>query len=684
MEPALPLQQRQHELVAKHNSLAREYALLEEELVKKTTLVDELSVKVANTERVMKALQEERRNELALYEKEIAFYKDTIADLQRKSLRYLQQLEHGRSQSHQVSQELDDKYAKLLKSVKALQLDLELERNLKALLIDQIEYLTKERDFLLEHGAENSAPASRVASGSSVLRHEITPADFEDESDGSVHGSHMLSSLADELVEDDDYALETSSPIKSPVYKEDNFMDVAKNFQFPPSPEKLPPPQSSRLPPSPDSNVNEKHKSLPIQLKDQEDFVLSPMKLTSNANGYFDHDVSLPSRTASTSKRHLLIKPNHSRYNSHDFMPIKVEFEQQDQLYRSASAPSKELLNNLNEADEDQGGDQAEAFRKLQGLEPSKRDSLLTSSSKRSSLYTDLNILSGDITKQEIMKLKFELQSLKLHNEKLLSYIGFELQKQKKNIKKLSSRSNLRGNVEYSDAKLIEKLRDMLIQKKRVLRSVSINPILSTKLGMANKPGLFDSSLGLGLAQAPLGEEEEDDDFVFKSRFINSVADGDCDNYGFLAHHRKQSLRLFSNHTQEYLNEVDAKQPKKAKSQTFASLLANEEVSFSQFETDWEHTVEDSIDGDEEEEDDLWEDDAGSEKSSSGSEIDYDKLNTLNQLRYLIMGKEHFRKKRRSLEEPLVDENLKYKFLTVVIGITVLGLRFTAHPQQHN
>ena len=51
-------------------------------------------------------------------------------------------------------------------------------------------------------------------------------------------------------------------------------------------------------------------------------------------------------------------------------------------------------------------------------------------SSKRSSYLN-----SDEKTKQEIMKLKFELRSLKLHNEKLLSFIGFELQKQRNNLK---------------------------------------------------------------------------------------------------------------------------------------------------------------------------------------------------------------------------------------------------------
>lgn len=63
------------------------------------------------------------------------------------------------------------------------------------------------------------------------------------------------------------------------------------------------------------------------------------------------------------------------------------------------------------------------------GFDSSKRLSYdeFDLSSKRSSYLN-----ADNKTRQEITKLKFELQSLKLHNEKLLSYIGFELQNRKR------------------------------------------------------------------------------------------------------------------------------------------------------------------------------------------------------------------------------------------------------------
>ncbi|KAM9886599.1 hypothetical protein OXX79_014092, partial [Metschnikowia pulcherrima] len=163
---------------------------------------------------------------------------------------------------------------------------------------------------------------------------------------------------------------------------------------------------------------------------------------------------------------------------------------------------------------------------------PSKRDSLMTDSSKRSSFFSELNLSSGDVTKQEITKLKFELQSLRLHNEKLLSYIGFELQKQKKNIKKLSSKQNLRPKpshpMEYSDAKLIERSKEMLIHKKRVLRSVSINPILSTKYGGKRSGSSFQPLVGLGVLVTPSKTKTT---LCSGARFINSIPRDDCDDY---------------------------------------------------------------------------------------------------------------------------------------------------------
>lgn len=719
-----------HELMVKTNALMRDYSQLEEELTAKCLKIQDLQSTVSQLELALKQLYQNRDNDVCLYEKEITFYKETIADLQRKNTRLVNELDNRRVYSKSLTTESDDKYFKLLKSFKALQSDMELERNSKALLIDQIEYLSRERDFLLSHHSSPNNSNNSIAFAGHDNGNQNDPNDqinnetngkhihndSYDSDDSSVHGTRLLSSLG-EIDNMESNNIETSSPLKPPhledhlehlqsggVLDDDEELFMPQKFQFPPPSPSISTKQA--FPPSPEPLVKSaKRKSLPAKLKSSpevEDFVLSPLKLPNNhGSSYFDISTSAPS--LSTHKRYSSSKPNHTRYNSHDLVPIKVEFELQDRLVRSLSAPdkAKEYLGKLTSVDEMMSSgtvdDQRdEAFMKLNGFasSPSKRDSLLTSSSKRSSLYTDFNVLSGDITKQEIMKLKFELQSLRLHNEKLLSYIGFELQKQKKNIKKLSSRNNLRalavGNnnsnkgMEYSDAKLIEKLRNMLIQKKRVLRSVSVNPILSTKYGGGSgKRSLVESGLGLGIFPGNYVAEEDDEDFVFRSHFMNTlpqpehtVDSDDCDDYGFLKHQKNHSGRLFSHKTLEYLNEAGSgkeKQPKKFKSQTFVPQQvssSDEDIAGSEWEP---------IDGD-----------SDSEASSGSSwelesckSVEYSRLNTFNQLRYLVLGKEHFKKKPRNREEPLVDEHLKYKFLTIVIGIAIVGLRFTTSAPHH-
>lgn len=643
------LQKQYADLLVKVNTLSHDYSQLEEELSKKSGIIRELTVKIANSDKIVRSLEEERHKSADLYDKEFAYYEDSIADLRRKNQRLINELDFVRAHSQTLSDENEEKYSKLLKSCKALQSNLELEQNSKAMLIDQIEHLTKERDFLLHN------PSSE---NNSIIHHEYLGGAVSNDTDseGSVHGTHLLSCLVDDL---DGQQLDTSSPLKDSF---NNSLEMANNFQFPPPSishqyQPLRPAADGYSPPSPDPALkNSKRQSLPVQLKMEDDFVLSPLKLTTHNNtSFFDVDTSLPT-SHSTKKRYSSSKPAHSRYNSYDFVPVKVEFQQRDQ---PALAPDKEYLRKLASVEET-AGDRDTAFWKLHGYTDAilKRDSMVTSSSKRSSLLTDFNVLGNDVTKQEIMKLKFELQSLKLHNEKLLSYIGFELQKQKRNIKKLSSKQNLRP-IEYSDAKLIEKLKNMLIHKKRVLRSVSINPILSTKYDGSRKNSLFHSGMGIGLL--PSGEDDED--FVFQSHFISTCRIDDCDDYGFLNHQSKYNLRVFSAKNKEYLTEEPQRIAKKFKSQTFRPS-EDELNSFN-----W-----DSLDEDEEGE---WGD---SDSTNSGTEVDYAKLNTFNQMRYLILGKDTFRKQKK--DEALVDENLKYKFLTIVVGIAIIGIRF-AHPQQH-
>lgn len=672
-----PLQKQYQELAAKLASVTQNYSHLEEELSRKSLLVNELSLRVSGSEKVIRSLEDERHRNQDLHEKELHFYKESVEELQRRNQRISNKLELGQAQSQAVSIEIEERLAKLTKSYKVLQSNLELEQNSKALLIDQIEYLTKERDFLLENADASGLTGSNH---DSYIRHELQHHNSESESDGSVHGTRLLDLLTDDI---EAHQLETSSPMKDSF--SDNSLDMSMNFQFPPP--SIPPIESQETPLADPTLKAYKRQSLPANLRplatplEDDAFVLSPLKLANQSNSYFEQDTSLPTpNSTNTKKRYSSSKPHHSRYNSHDIVPIKVEFEQPNHQLRSASSPDKEYLRSLRTVDEDSGfvNERDEAFRKLNGETDhySKRDSVLfskrdsaiyskrdslASSSKRSSLITDFSVLGNDVTKQEIMKLKFELQSLKLHNEKLLSYIGFELQKQKKNIKKLSSKQNLRGNMEYSDAKLIENLRKMLIQKKRVLRSVSINPILSSKYEVNRKSSVIQPGVELGFRAV---DQDEDDDFVFESHFINSI--DDCDDYGFLNHESKYNLRVLSRKNQAYLNEEDRKLHKKFRSQTFRQPMSIDEVSF--IDDDYEDILHEDVENEE-------------QSSGSESEIVYSDLNTFNQIRYLIFGKGNLRNKKKS--ESLVDENLKYKFLTLAIGIVIVGIKFTSQPQQH-
>lgn len=662
------LQKQYLELATKLATITRDYSHLEEELNKKSLLVYELSMKVSDSERVIRALEEQGYKNNDLFEREIKFYKESMEELQRRNHRISQKLEVGQVHSQAVSSEAEDKFNKLMRRYKVLESNLELEQNSRALLMDQIEYLSKERDFLLE--SANSHNLSGSDNQSDFHHTPYVEQNSDSESDGSVHGTRLLESLVEDM---ESHQLETSSPIKYSF--SDPAVDVPQNFQFPPTNIPLLTNDIHASPPVADPTIQyKKRQSLPVRLQplstpkeDEEVFVLSLLKLANTSNSLYEagNPLPTPSSAAVTKKRYSSSKPNHSRYNSHDIIPIKVEFERQDQQLRSASSPDKDYLQHLRTVEETQvmETDRDGAFMKLNGFTDisSKRDSIMTSSSKRSSLMTDFNILGNDVTKQEIMKLKFELQSLKLHNEKLLSYIGFELQKQKKNIKKLSSKQNLRGNIEYSDAKLIEKLRDMLIHKKRVLRSVSINPILSSKYDINKHYSIIQPGGGIAFDGLP---DNEDEGFGFKSHFINSL--DDCDDYGFLNHERKHNLRVLSRRNQVYLNEEDTRTPKKFKSQTFRPMNV-EDVSF----IDEDDELSSMIDELEEE----------NYESESGSEIVYSKLNTFNQMRYLIFGKEHLVKRPKGTES-LVDENLKYKFLTIVIGIVIVGIKFTS-PQQH-
>lgn len=727
------LQSQYADMCAKYAAVSIENKHIHEELLKKSNSIDDLELRLLLTERALRQLEAEHQHTLEAHEEDIACYRHSLEELQIQTLRRLEQANQDVLRTLALYQSVDEKYAKLLRSYKALQSNFELEHNLKILLIDQIEHLTKERDILLSQvdpnlssvsvsGSErdsiiyqqlkrhllgnspidlNQNPLGISADGNAFSAGAISaselPSHPEYDSDGSVHASHNLSSFVEHPGEPNFTA---SSPIKDASHSS---IEVSQNFHFHASdivtpPTEFPPP-GTFIPSLSHSSSNKLHnkprsrRSLPARIEThaslhpEDNFVPSPLKLTRPNSTCLEGDFSL-SNSASEShrkKRSSYPKPYHSRMNSLDILPIKVEFELTDPQPRSSSSPDRNYLKNLDSVIEGEVADDGRdlAFMKLNGfVEPSnKRDSLLTTSSKRSSLLTDFNILSGDITKQEITKLKFELQSLKLHNEKLLSYIGFELQKQKKNIKKLSSKQRLRpSSVEYSDAKLIEKLKDVLIHKKRVLRLVSINPILSTKYD--NNGQLLPFGSGIGLL-APNGNVDEADEFVFRSLFINSLK-GDCDDYGFMNHQQKHNLRILSDLDQKYLHETDEKLPKKYKSQTFRTdrERSDEDSEFSDLLDEQDFIEEEDEEGDQinrvvlrNPED--WE--TTSEQSSSGSDVNYSQLNRFNQMKYIVLGKEHMKRQKKRKDEVMIDENLKYKFLTLVVGIVIVGFRFTSH-----
>lgn len=714
------------ELLVKNSALATDHSHLLLEIKSKAKSLADQAQKLSHYELSIRLAEKEYLQNKDLLEKEVYFYKELAEDLQTRLDRTNADMTNNTflhdSPDSSVSAEDQEKYNKLLKDYRILQSNFELEQNSKLVLIDQVEYLTKEMELRtaetsptdirnLSNNSDENVDLEYYDQGiinniSNPYIHTMNDLSEEDsDADSSINDTRLLSYLVDEN------KLESSSPIKGLRETSDESIDVSRNFQFPP------PASTYQFPPSPDPATKaQKRMSLPLILKaspalEQEEFVLSPLKLTSgNPNSsYFDAETSI----TKTKKRYSNSKPTHSRYNSHDIVPIRVEFEPQDLAMRSTSVPEKEhqKFDIINEEEQPHSRKSVRnsAFLALNGHSnpPSNRNSVMYSntntSSKRSSLAADSSHINGvnanDVTKQELMKLKFELQSLKLHNEKLLSYIGFELQKQSKNIKKLSHKQSLNSlnknskRIEYSDAKLIQKSRDMLINKKRVLRSVSINPILSKKYGSSGREhqlALFNTSgrsLGLGILtngllpytnEVLLLELANEERVPFNSDFFQQLEqENDEDDYGFLQNNDRFGQRIFSSGISNYLNydELDAENDsdfetehkrtqsrglKKYQSQTFRmnKKYVSSEDEDSEYGDDWEDV--------------------------SYMVPDVPQYSVFNQMKHLLFGfnlAENMIKKSEK-SRPLTDDGLKYKFLTIAIGIMIIGIRCTTY--QHH
>lgn len=703
------------ELLIKFNNTWLDFNQLQQELTIKNNTINDQLQQISNYEKFLTNVKIDYNNTKEILEKELLYYKEMIEDYQFKFIKlnneldYYKKLEFTELESYVGDDTNDEKYNKLLKDFKILKSNFELEQNSKIILMDQIDYLTKENTQLKDHvhslnnsndleydGNFDGQNFDYVDDDDSVIHdlsynyntHTMNEED-EEEEEYEEHEQQQDDDNDDDADDIDQIGSDDSSDIALDYLN--GMKNQAQSSPIKQAPEAFATPKEQvdrrnpslihsenfQFPPSPDPNSKTKRQSLPANLKDQ--FILSPLKLASN-----DFEGMKPHQ------RYSMSKPNHSRYSSHEILPIKVEFEN-DGL-RSSSVPEnehnkfeqileEEFKNNDAEQEEEKPikDIRESTFKQLNGGingAPGDRSSLITngSSSKRTSLIFEQqnNLTNNDLTKQEIMKLKFELQSLKLHNEKLLSYIGFELQKQKKNIKKLSSQQNLRKQVEYNDNKLIERSRELLIQKKRVLRSASINTILSKNYGEGRHR---KGNEGVGILTKgilPFNQNNQYEEQT-EEEVDDEDNDNDNDDYGFLNFNDKFNKRIFSNGLNHYYEvENTGNNLKKFKSQVFNHNNAHV--------NDFDSTLEEIDEGED------WEDTLESVNNSQEEDSIADisqNIGLFSQIKYLITGSHSMKKKSKRVNDSSVDDSLRYQFFSIAIGILIIGIRF-GHYNHHN
>lgn len=617
------LERQYTDLIIKYNNLNHDFQTLQYDLSSKTITNQEDSQKIKNLQSYIKLIQEEFNHDKILLTQQIKLNENTIFDLNLK-IKKLSSANDNYEEStfNDDHFQLTAKFDKLSHDYKILKSNHELEQSSKKFLIDQIDNLNLQIESLKSNELD-----LEFDNDQSVIHHLV---------------EHTMNQLTDDEDEDEilqnstveDFAQNSTQDLVQNATIEDISQDsfhINTSFSFPNESKKL------------------KHQSLPAQLKD--DFVLSPLKLAMNLL-YFETDQeSVRHIPPTTVKRY---SKGHSRYNSHDIVPIQVEFEPME----ARSTSEYQLQKPIEEDDEEEPDERTNAFNKLNGeilapIPPQSsssitnfrnsiiggddlRDSLISSSSQRSSLIEE------PMKKQEIMKLKFELQSLKLQNEKLLSYIGFEMQKQNLNIAELAK------TIEYSDSKLIEKSREELIHKKRVLRSVSINSILSKNY---NNP-ISSSSIILGKAVLQNFEYQEEED-----------------DYGFLNENDQFPNRIFSRGLQKYYNDNIEEENSTNKSLKNHKSLKNIRYNY---EIDDDNIIEESHESsfDESIVDDIEEFHESSFYQSSSE----DELGLIDQFKHMILGSN---KSKYMKNEELVDDRLKYKFVAITLGIMIIGLKFS-------
>lgn len=610
------LERQYTDLSIKYNNLNLDFQALQQDLLSKTTINKQDSETIKNLQSYIKTIQEEFNHDKILLTQNAKLNEKIIFDLNLKIKKISDDKRSNENFNNDDFLQLSSKYDKLSREYNILKSNYELEQSSKKFLIDQIDNLNQEIECLKSSNTDLNL--HDFAHENSVIQYSVehTMNQLTDDDDDVDH-----TNCDDEILQDESSNLP------------DSFQQFNSTFEFPSK-----------------SSTKLKHQSLPTQLKD--DFILSPLKLATNML-YFEPEQDLTNHKGSNKVKRY--STGHSRYNSHDIIPIQVEFEPVET--RSTSVPEYQLQKTIEEDEieqesehehEQEPNERTHAFNKLNGqsmpipqsnassttfrnsiIGDDIRNSIISTSSKRSSLNEE------PMKKQDIMKLKFELQSLKLQNEKLLSYIGFELQKQNLNIAELTK------TIEYSDSKLIERSREELIHKKRVLRSVSINSILSKNY----KNGFPNNSNNIPMTSSSI---------LLGNGILNHFEFNEEDDYGFLNENDQFPNRIFSRGLQKYFHDnIDEDDYQSKKCLKNHKSLKNIRYSYG---VDDDNIIEES-------------------QESSFDQVSSDEeLGLIGQFKHMILGSN---KKKYMKNEELVDDRLKYKFVAITLGIMIIGLKFS-------
>lgn len=68
--------------------------------------------------------------------------------------------------------------------------------------------------------------------------------------------------------------------------------------------------------------------------------------------------------------------------------------------------------------------------------------------------------------------------------------------------------------------------------------------------------------------------------------------------------------------------------------------------------------------------------------SSSSSSSSEEELNMLHKIKSFVMGAPKDTSSKKKRKDDLIDDNLKFKFLTIALGIAIIGLKLTPKSQQ--